>query len=298
MKHLKNFDEMNESWRQVKGWLNIPRMIFEKILSKLIKFVPLLSLRYNELAAKIDFDKSLSINTFKEDPIKLGLMDIKNDNLRNTLAATGIFKKWNVYTFNRTHENRQPIYISKDELKKGDEYYGERISDSDVDKNYGKNKRRFLKSKGAEELSEIEPQFWVIVAKKTDKHDKMKKERDSRYNSKTIKALENAVKEAIKDDNILGRSNSFTGSWSHLPIAFKVVEADRIDLLQQLIDGCIDYQDRKDMLNNVIDSEGWSKDKKYYDGNLYKCLLDYAKSDEMKKFIVGQTDFNIPAKGL
>ena len=67
MKHLKNFDEMNESWRQVKGWLNIPRILFERILSKLIKFVPLLSLKYDELAAKIDFNKSLSINTFKEE---------------------------------------------------------------------------------------------------------------------------------------------------------------------------------------------------------------------------------------
>ena len=52
-----------------------------------------------------------------------------------------MFENWNIYSFDekRTPENRQAFYISKDELKNGDIYYGERLSDHDVDRKYLKN---------------------------------------------------------------------------------------------------------------------------------------------------------------
>ena len=39
--------------------------------------------------------------------------------MRKTLKMTGIFSKWNVYFMNHQHENRDAIYISKDELHQG-----------------------------------------------------------------------------------------------------------------------------------------------------------------------------------
>jgi len=291
MKTIKTFEKFsnedytNESWRQVKMWLKLPQVLFEMILSKIIDFVPRLGLKYDSMAAKIDTGTSFNNghgDVLEYEPIKLTLSDIKNDKMRKTLKMTGIFDEWNIYTFDYVHDKRQPIYITKDELHKGDHYHGERISDSDVDKNYGRSKRRYLKSKGVKDISELEPQFWVVCAIHDEEHEEMRKERNTRYKNSAIKALEKNVKKAIKNDNILGRSSSFTDEWNNDPIAFKVVRADRVDLMQQLIDGCIDSEEKEKMLNDTIDSEGWSARSGYGE----KYLPETIKSVEMAKLFV------------
>ena len=289
-KMIKKFDSFvnenyqNESWRQVKAWLKIPQILFEMILSKLIDFVPRLGVKYDSMAAKIDTGTSFNSgggDVMKEEPIKLTIDDVKNDKMRKTLKMTGIFDEWNVYTFDRQQENRQPIYITKDELHKGDHYYGERISESTVDKNYGRGERRYLKSKGAENISELEPQFWVVVAVHSEEHDEMSKEREARYTEKEQKDLEKHVKKHIKEDRILGRSSSFAGGFNNNPIAFKVVEADRIDLMKQLIDGCIDNDEIDNMVNANVDSDGWETSSNGWD----KYLPTTIKSVEMAKLL-------------
>lgn len=93
MKHIKTY----ESWRQVKYYFRVPLIILEKILSKLINYVPFLQLRYDELAAKIDFSTSLTPYRMKDDINEISLDDIKTDALRKSLKATGIFSNWHIY---------------------------------------------------------------------------------------------------------------------------------------------------------------------------------------------------------
>ena len=290
MKNIKNFnnfvsetnndENMNESWRQIKGYLKIPQILLELLLKKLVNFVPRIGLRYDELSAKIDFDKSLSPNTIKDDIQKLTINDIKNDNLRRTLKTKGIFDKWNVYYMNRQHQNRDAIYITKDELKKGDKYYGERISDHDIDDKYSsKKQRRYFKEKGVKNISELEPQFYVVAAVHSDNHDKMNIERKERYKKKKERSLEKLVDKCIKNDDLIGRSSSTYGDWSYLPVIHKVVKEDRIDLVQKIIDACLDEDDVKKVLNQKIDHEGWQDDRNG------KSPIDFAKSEEMKTLL-------------
>jgi hypothetical protein len=230
----------------------------------------------------------MGYNILNDEPIKLTINDVKNEKMRKTLKMTGIFDKWNVYIFERIHDNRQPIYITKDELHKGDRYHGERISDSDVNKNYGRGERRYLKTKGVKNISELEPQFWVVCAVHGEKHEEMNKERDERYEAKTRRALEKGVNKAIKEDDILGRSSQFIGDWNYNPIAFKVVSADRVDLMKKLIDGCIDDEEIDKMINNLIDHEGWNVRGKLEDHIGFmdnKFLPETIKSVEMAKLL-------------
>ena len=79
IKNYKEFNELNESWRQVKSWLKLPQLLLEMLLHKLINFVPRLGLRYDELSAKIDLGHSNTIGyILEEEPVKLTLNDIKN----------------------------------------------------------------------------------------------------------------------------------------------------------------------------------------------------------------------------
>jgi len=293
---IKKFDtfvnenyKVDESWRQVKAWLQIPKILLERLLALIIDFVPNIGTKYDQLAAKVDVGTGGQPNIIKEEPIKLTLNDVENEKLRKTLKMTGVFSEWNVYTFDRTYENRQPIYITKDELHKGDKYHGERLSEWKVDKNYvGKKQKRYLKSKGVSELSELEPQFWVVAALHTEKHDKMKSERDTRYENKKKKQLEKLVKDSIKEGDF-GRTKSIAGEWNNDPIVFKVVRADRVDLMQQLIDACLELDGEEgveDMLNMAIDNEGWTVNHKDYGSfNDIRTPLKQAKSEEMKTLI-------------
>lgn len=271
--------KIDESWRQVRLWLNIPKLVMEKLLHLLTGFVPKLKFEYDKYAAKIDDDSGLSPNIIKEDPIKLTLDDIENKRMRNTLKATNILNDWNIYTFDRKYENRQPIYITKDELKKGDKYYGGRIGEHTVDSEYkSNNRKRLLRKKGVEDFSEIEPQFWIIAAVHTDNHDEMSKEREVRYKKNRDKKLEREVKKAIKDGDFSGYP---------YPIAFKVVKEDRVDLMKNIIDGAYDDQELNDIINSLVTDDGHIKlpnkfGRKYYND---ESLMDIVKSDEMRKLI-------------
>lgn len=292
----EDYEQTNESWRQVKAWLKLPQVLIEMLLQKIIKFVPRIGLRYDELAAKIDLGKGLSPYKIEDDLEKLTLNDIKNDNLRRTLKTTGIFDKWNVYyahtvdpeqKYNIDDRGRDVIYITKDELKKGDTYYGERISEHYIDKKYLRSTRKLLKSKGAEKFSDLEPQMYIVVAAHSKEHEEMRKERDVRYEEKKKKALEKAVEKAIKNEDILGRSSSFAGEWNNNPIAYKVIDADRVDLMKKLIDGCFDAKELDDMVNDVINNEGWTSKYGYSDSNY---LPQNIKSIEMAKLLVNYID--------
>lgn len=255
MKHIKTY----ESWRQIDAYLRVPQILIEILLKKLVNFIPRLSFMYDELSASVDLGKSLSPNIIEFDPQKLTLNDIKNKSLRNSLKVSGIFDNWNVYYVRRSIDlsnsprvEKDVLYITKDELHKGDTYYGERISiDSDT-------------------------QMYAVVAVHSEEHDEMKKERDSRYDKKKKKELEKEVKKCLKK-NEFSRTSSFAGEWNHDPILFKIVRANRIDLFNKVIAAMKDRA--KEYVLMKIDNEGWQTK---YGG---KTLLDIVKTDEMKRAI-------------
>lgn len=283
----ENLEDMNESWRTIKFWLRVPQLLIDKLLSKIMNYIPFLNFKYDELAANIDKDKSLSPQTLKNEPVKLELSDIKNDKLRKSLKLSGILNHWNIYYIrnrgemksNISDNNRDVIYLTKDELKKDDRYYGERISDSDLDKNYSTNKRRrFLRGNGLEtdEFYKVEPQMFVIAAAHSKEHDEMKKEREIRYEKKNKRSLEKAVDKAIKYDNLF-TTGGVSGDWTRYPIFHKVVSADRIDLAKKLLDAAIDDKERRELVTY--------SDNPFGDNMYTKKPIELAKSDEMKDLI-------------
>jgi hypothetical protein len=119
MKYVKTY----ESWRQVKGWIKIPKLLIEFILSKLVGFIPRLNFIYDQLAAKIDVGKGISYKTMTDNLTKISINDIQNKSLKNSVKVTGLFNNWNIYLGEKVKDpsHTKPnlndiIYITKDEL--------------------------------------------------------------------------------------------------------------------------------------------------------------------------------------
>lgn len=253
MKHIKTY----ESWRQVKGYFRIPLMILEKILSKLVNYVPFLNLKYEELAAKIDLGRSIS--SYQMDDIEeISLDDIKDDILRRSLKATGIFSNWRVYySQTKTQTGETKIYITKDQLEKGERYYSQRLNIDEKDTN----------------------QIYIIAAAKSSEHDEMRDERIERYNKKAVKELEQAVDNAIKTNSYRRRTTGFSDHWNNDPILFKVVRSDRTDLFNKIISH-LSKEKAKELASMRIDPDGWETDSNGKD------LLSSSRSDEMTDLIM------------
>ncbi len=259
--------------KRIKAYLIIPQILFGLLLQRLFGFVPRIGLAYDELSARIDFDTSFAPRTMQKPILKLSINDITNTNLRKTLKLSPF--KWNVYLVGEEVKNRQPIFITRDEIQTGAKFYSQRISDHEIDRRY--LNKRYLKQQ-KKSISELEPQFYIVAAIHTDEHVKMKLERSNRYEKKKKKSLEKLVNECIKFDKLTGRSKSVYGDYTYYPIIFKVVKANRIDLVQKIIKSCIDSDEVIEVLSQKIDTEGW-QDKNG------KSLLDFANTDEMKTLL-------------
>jgi len=283
MKYLESYDEMNESWRQVKLWLNLPKYIIGKLFSYITDYVSVLDIRYDVISAKVDTNQSINYDILKEEPIKLTIDDLKNMRIKNTLKFKSFFNEWNIYAFDREYENRTPVYITKDELKIGDKIVGERLSDHDVDSKYLKIKYT------RDEMSKKEPQFYIVAAKYSNEHKEMRNERDIRYKEKIHKGLKKQLKKAIKN-NDFRETNHTTGNWNRRPIAYKIAEHDDIELMKLLIEKT-DKNKKIEIFNQVIDDDGWvriSKQSDYERECTYYSkytVMSYVKSDEMLKLI-------------
>lgn len=254
MRHLQTYDKHNESWRQVKTWLNLPTLLIERLFSKILNFVPNLNFKYKRVAAKIDFDQSISKNTIKDEPKKITIDEIKSDGLRNRLKF--FFDDWNIYYMGDTkdpsyskEEQSQRIWITKDELKKGDDYYGERFSHKSFNKL---------------------PQIYVVVAKHSKEHDKMYRERDIRYKNNRNNKLTKNVKEMLKRGEVF-TTNTFSSDL----VFWSCIEEDRFDLVEKILDSANDKQKKK-LLETKIS---------YYE-NLSHYSIHFTKSKEMFDFLI------------
>ena len=170
MKHIKSFEKHNESWRQAKAYLRIPALIIDTALSKILNYIPKLNFLYNSMAAKIDTGTSFNSGygtKIDSDIQEIKLSDIKDEKVKKSLILSGLLKNWKIYKLDRkSYDGKIPIYLSKDELKKGDAVHGERLS-----------------------TNEDNVEFYVVAAKHTDEHEEMGKERSDRYSNKKIKNI-------------------------------------------------------------------------------------------------------------
>ena len=139
MNHLKSYNDysVNEKLtRTQRVWLNLPIFLFA-LLGKLVGIYPLLNLRWKEIKKKTndsEFDpifatSGSSPNEMKDELTEISLGDIKASKVKIPMILRG----WKIYSSDReTHDKRKIVYLTKDTIKKGDRYTGERLSDRDV----------------------------------------------------------------------------------------------------------------------------------------------------------------------
>lgn len=271
-------------------YLHIPIILLDLLFSWIFRYIPKLNLIYKINASIVDTDRSLSYHTLQKQvdewgkPIfkQIKFKDISNKKLKYSLILT--FKRWYVYdlgvyntTSNSTDENRRRIYISRDKLTAESFIEGERISEWLLSKNYSSKKLRLhLKSKGLDydEFYKLEPQFYVICAKKSKHYDKMRSQRDKRYSKKKHKKLTKQVKKAIKNDRLYRR----VSSWDDQTPLNLAVEANRYDLIEKILKFADKINERKKVLNygHTADWDDYSK---------ITYPLDMAKNEEMEKYL-------------
>jgi hypothetical protein len=147
MKHLQsynNFNKVNEelSPSEKRSLRFIPQAILGFLGKKLLGIYPMLNLRWREMKRATTGLKDSPFSTGDTNVMKHELIKMSIDDLpENKLKLAMFLRDWNVYlakdyksTGGGEHGKigRDVIYISKDEIKLGDTYRGQRLSDSDI----------------------------------------------------------------------------------------------------------------------------------------------------------------------
>jgi len=233
MKHIKSFEKHNESWRQAKAYLRIPALIVDTALSKILNYIPKLNFLYNSMAAKIDTGTSFNSgygNKIDSDIQEIKLTDIKDEKVKKSLMLSGLLKNWKVYRLDRvSHDGKSPIYLSKEDLKKGDVVHGERLSTDD---------------------NNVE--FYVVAAKHTEEHEEMGRERSDRYSNRKYKEYKDKVNKAIKTGRFMGRTSM--GDFS--PLFHNLIKESYLDLVKKCLDNQKDPEKKRQMIVVTYNSDG------------------------------------------
>ena len=143
MKHLQsynNFNKVNEELTasDKRSIRFIPQALLGFLGKKLLGIYPMLNLRWREMKRATTGLKDSpfitgDIGTMKYELVKMNIDDLPE----NSLKLAMFLRDWNIYLAKDYkskvgEEERQVVYISKDELKQGDTYRGNRLSDSDI----------------------------------------------------------------------------------------------------------------------------------------------------------------------
>ena len=147
MKHLQsynNFNKVNEelSPSEKRSLMFIPNALLGFLGKKLLGIYPMLNLKWSELKRATKGLKDSPFHTGDTQVMKHELEKVTIDKLPpNSLKWAMFLRDWNLYlakdyksTGGGEHGKigRDVIYISKDEISKGDTYKGYRLSDSDI----------------------------------------------------------------------------------------------------------------------------------------------------------------------
>jgi hypothetical protein len=179
MKHLKSYREINEEMtRKQRMWLHLPYVLPGLLIKKFLGITTLLNYKWSEIKKKTtdyNFDpviamSSHEISQMKRDIKKISLKDLPD----NKLGLATFFRNWNVYlvegdthsdSSSRDPKRQRPIvYLTKDEIKTGDFYCGERISDRDVYSEFKHNKKD-----GETEPEDLNQYPIIVMIAKADK---------------------------------------------------------------------------------------------------------------------------------
>lgn len=147
MKHLQsynNFNKVNEELTasDKRSLMFIPNALLGFIGKKLLGIYPMLNLKWSELKRTTKGLKDSPFHTGDTQTMKHELEKVTIDKLPpNSLKWAMFLRDWNLYlakdyksTGGGEHGKieRDVIFISKDEISKGDTYRGYRLSDSDI----------------------------------------------------------------------------------------------------------------------------------------------------------------------
>lgn len=268
--------------KKIKFLLYIPLFLVEYLLGKVSGYVSCLNMNHLIMSAKIDNDKHISkykLHKFKEER---STSYIANKNLRRTIDFLNLFsiRDWQVFSiYDKTDEGREVIYLTKEKIKLDDLICGERISDFKLSKKYSsRNIKRTLRKNNVKDISELEPQIYVVVSRVNKEHDIMDEQRMIRYAKNKINEFNKRVNKAIKNDNVTGR-------WSmgdFTPVFHKCVLEDRIDLVNKMINSSIDDMDRLYIVNYEADDDTADMCLGVKKGDI---PIDLVKSDEMRNLL-------------
>jgi hypothetical protein len=148
MKYLKTYQEINEERKfdEYDKYIlkNLPKILFDKLISKILKSAPSLSMRWKELKQQTKGNWSYftgPTTQIKDDLTPINIEDIPDTPLKRGLFP--FFNNWNIYlssekskggNLNKNAPERLVYYISKDELKKGDTITSRRESSWEMNK--------------------------------------------------------------------------------------------------------------------------------------------------------------------
>ena len=158
MKHLKSYNELNEELtRHQRMWLHLPYVLPGILIKRFLGITTLLNYKWSEIKKKTEdskFDPILARSSHEISEMKRSIKKITlNDIPENKLGFATFLRSWKLYlvevdthsdSSSKDPKRRRPIvYLSKDEIKTGDFFCGERISDKDVYPNF-KNGQAYI----------------------------------------------------------------------------------------------------------------------------------------------------------
>jgi hypothetical protein len=231
MKHLQsynNFNKVNEelSPSEKRSLMFIPNAILGFLGKKLLGIYPMLNLKWSELKRATKGLKNSPFYTGDTQTMKHELEKITIDKLPpNSLKWAMFLRDWNLYLakdYKSTGggENgkiaRDVIYISKDEISKGDTYKGYRLSDSDI---YSEDD--FIMSKNSkgklypDKLKDPANFPMILIAARYDELEKVKE----------VQQLVDDICLEIEDELPVDVKPYFSKEQDHLSLDIKVGES-------------------------------------------------------------------------
>lgn len=140
IKTYKEFSVNEELTRDQRTYLLLPWALISKAGQKLFNIHPLLNLRWSELNKRTkdsNFDPIFGEGSNSK--IDCNINKINKSELPKSLRWAMLLRSWNVYvTDKKSSDERSVIYISKEELNKGDTCIFARLNDRDVYPEKGK----------------------------------------------------------------------------------------------------------------------------------------------------------------
>lgn len=257
MKHLqsyKNFNKVNEELTpsEKRSIRFIPNAIIGFLGKKLLGIYPMLNLKWSELKRATKGHRDSPFYIGDTQTMKHELEKITIDKLPpNSLKWAMFLRDWNLYlakdyksTGGGEHGKigRDVIYISKDEISKGDTYKGYRLSDSDI---YPEDDFIMAKnSKGKLYPSKLKDPAnfpMILIAARYDELEKVKE----------VQQLVDDICLEIEDELPVDVKPYFSKEQDYLSLDIKVDEAKSLSYSSDVNSLLIDVSERvKDYLKS------------------------------------------------